>query len=167
MKTLRKWALCIDSVFEHAALLALAAMTMIVIVQVFTRKFFHFVFFWSEEITLLLMVWSSFMGIAVGFREKLHIAMDSLTNLFGDRFNRWWDKCISLCVLCFGAYLVINGWIFTVDQYANRLPATGWTNSLYYIVMPITGLMICVYSSLSLLGMETRRHQDLDEEVPR
>lgn len=167
MKTLKKWALRVDSLFENFALFALAAMTIIVIIQVFTRKLFNFVFFWSEEVTLLLMVWCSFMGIAIGFREKLHIAMDSITNLLGDRFNRFWDKFIAFCILGFGGYLVINGWNFTVEQFPNTLPATGLTNSLYYIVMPITGLMICAYSLLAILGIDTKRHEGLEEELPR
>jgi len=167
VKTIKKWALRLDSFFENFALSALAVMTLVVIIQVFTRKLFNHVFFWSEEVTLLLMVWFSFMGIAIGFREHLHIAMDSITNLFGKKFNEYWDKFIALCIFLFGAYLVINGWNFTVDQYANRLPATGWTNSLYYLVMPITGVMICVYSVLTMLGIDTRRHKGLEEELPR
>ncbi|MGQ7277295.1 TRAP transporter small permease subunit [Brevibacillus thermoruber] len=31
--------------------------------QVFTRKLFNFVFFWSEEVTLLLLGWLAFMGL--------------------------------------------------------------------------------------------------------
>jgi TRAP-type C4-dicarboxylate transport system permease small subunit len=164
LKLLRRLALSIDSIFEWFSLTALSSMTLIVIMQVITRKLFNFVFFWSEEVTLLLMVWFSFMGIAIGFREKLHIATDSFTNLLGTRFNKVWDKVIAVFVFGFGLYLLKNGWQFTVDQYETTLPATGLTNSLYYLVMPITGLMICVYSLLHLLGIETKRHQGLGEE---
>ncbi|WP_100408228.1 TRAP transporter small permease [Bacillus solitudinis] len=164
MKTLKKIALTIDSVFEWICLIALTSMTLIVTMQVITRKLFSFVFFWSEEVTLLLMVWFAFMGIAIGFREKFHIAMDALTNLFGERFNKIWDKVIAICILGFGFYLIVNGWRFTLEQLNTTLPATGWTNSLYYVVMPITGVMICVYSILELLGIDTRRHQSLEEE---
>ncbi|MBD0379686.1 TRAP transporter small permease [Paenibacillus sedimenti] len=164
MKVIKRLALSIDSIFEWFSLTALTSMTLIVIIQVITRKLFNFVFFWSEEVTLLLMVWFSFMGIAIGFREKLHIATDSFTNRFGKRFNQIWDKVIALVVFGFGLYLVINGWQFTIDQYETTLPATGLTNSLYYLVMPITGIMICVYSALSLLGIETIRHRGLGEE---
>lgn len=163
MGLFKKIALHIDSFFEWFALLALSSMALIVILQVITRKLFNFVFFWSEEVTLLLLVWFSFMGIAVGFREKLHIAMDAFTNLFGPRFNKLWDKVIWLCVFGFGLYLIVNGWLFTVQQYENTLPATGWTNSLYYIIMPVTGLMICVYSFLNLMGIDTIRHQGFGE----
>ncbi|WP_088105743.1 TRAP transporter small permease [Halalkalibacter urbisdiaboli] len=164
MKTLKKLALSIDSIFEWFCLSALSLMTFIVTLQVITRKLFNFVFFWSEEITLLLMVWFAFMGIAIGFREKFHIAMDAVTDMFGERFNKIWDIVIAIVIFAFGIYLVVNGWIFTLDQRNTTLPATGWSNSLYYLVMPITGVMICVYSVLSILGIDTRRHKSLEEE---
>ncbi|WP_281883504.1 TRAP transporter small permease [Paenibacillus sp. YYML68] len=164
MKVLKRIALSLDSIFEWISLTALTLMTFIVILQVVTRKLFNFVFFWSEEVTLLLMVWFSFMGIAIGFREKLHIATDSFTKLFGARFNKVWDKVITVVVFGFGLYLIVNGMQFTIDQYETTLPATGLTNSIYYIVMPITGIMICAYSLLSLIGIETTRHQGLGEE---
>lgn len=166
-KTFKRLALAIDSLFEHFALIAIASMAIIVAVQVITRKLFNFVFFWSEEVTLLLMVWFSFMGIAIGFREKLHLAMDSFTKLFPKRFNQVLDKLISVCIFAFGLYLVINGWQFTVLMSESTLPATKLPNGILYLVMPITGVMICVYTFLQLIGTETIRHDNIDEEVPK
>jgi TRAP-type transport system small permease protein len=165
VKTLKRIALAIDSFFENFALTAIASMVIIVTIQVITRKFFSFVFFWSEEVTLLIMVWFSFMGIAIGFREKLHLAMDSFTNILGKKFNLVLDKVIDLCVFFFGVYLVVNGWKFTVLMNESTLAATKLPNSVMYVVMPITGIMICAYSFLHLIGVETTRHQGVEEEV--
>lgn len=166
-KALKRIALAIDSLFENFALISIASMAVIVAIQVITRKLFNFVFFWSEEVTLLLMVWFSFMGIAIGFREKLHLAMDSFTNLLPKKFNKVLDKIILVCVFAFGVYLVKNGWAFTVLMNESTLPATKLPNSIMYLVMPITGVMICVYTFLQLIGIETIRHQNIDEEVPK
>lgn len=166
-KTLKRIALAVDSLFENFALISIASMAIIVAIQVITRKLFNFVFFWSEEVTLLLMVWFSFMGIAIGFREKLHLAMDSFTNLLPKRFNKVLDKIILVCVFAFGLYLVKNGWAFTVLMNESTLPATKLPNSIMYLVMPITGVMICIYTFLQLIGIETIRHQNIDEEVPK
>lgn len=166
-KSLKRLAIAIDSLFENFALIAIASMAIIVAVQVITRKLFNFVFFWSEEVTLLLMVWFSFMGIAIGFREKLHLAMDSFTKLFPKRFNLVLDKLILVCIFAFGLYLVINGWQFTVLMSESTLPATKLPNGILYLVMPITGVMICVYTFLQLIGIETIRHDNIDEEVPK
>ena len=164
MKRLKKIALTLDSIFEWICLSALTLMTLIVTLQVITRKLFNFVFYWSEEVTLLLMVWFAFMGIAIGFREKFHISLDAITDLSGEKFNKIWDIVINIFIFAFGIYLVISGWNFTIEQLNTTLPATGWTNSLYYIVMPITGILICIYSFLSILGIDTRRHQKLEGE---
>src|SRR4051812_23661153 len=94
VKVLKRLALAIDTFFENLALLSLLSMVLIVTLQVFTRKLFNFVFFWSEEVTLLLLVWFSFMGIAIGFREKLHLAIDSFTHLLPKAVNRVLDKII-------------------------------------------------------------------------
>lgn len=166
-KTIKRIALAIDSFFENFALVAIASMVIIVAIQVITRKLFNFVFFWSEEITLLLMVWFSFMGIAIGFREKLHLAMDSFTNLLPKRINKVLDKVIQVCIFAFGFYLIKNGWEFTVLMNESTLPATKLPNSSMYLVMPITGVMICVYTFLQLIGIETIRHEHIDEEVPK
>ncbi|KRE36791.1 TRAP transporter small permease [Paenibacillus sp. Soil522] len=165
--TIKRIALAIDSFFENFALVAIASMAIIVAIQVITRKLFNFVFFWSEEITLLLMVWFSFMGIAIGFREKLHLAMDSFTNLLPKRINKVLDKVIQVCIFAFGFYLIKNGWEFTVLMNESTLPATKLPNSSMYLVMPITGVMICVYTFLQLIGIETIRHEHIDEEVPK
>ncbi|TBL81719.1 TRAP transporter small permease [Paenibacillus thalictri] len=163
MKTLKRIALLIDSFFENFALVALASMTIIVTIQVITRKLFNHVFFWSEEITLLLMVWFSFMGIAIGFREKLHMAMDSVTKFFPKIVNRVLDKVINICIFLFGLYLVVNGWDFTVLMNESTLPATQMPNSVLYAVMPLTGVMICVYSFLQFIGIDTIRHHGIEE----
>ncbi|WP_199613949.1 TRAP transporter small permease [Paenibacillus alkalitolerans] len=156
-------AVWIDRAIEIFAVSAVALMTLIVTLQVVTRKVFNFVFFWSEEITLLLLIWFSFLGIAIGFRDRLHIAMDALAKRFPKAINRMLDALISLCNLGFGLFLIVNGWGFTMLMSGNTMSATGWSSSVMYVIMPVTGVMICFYSILHLLGVDTVQHKHLDE----
>lgn len=167
MKTLKKAALQMDRLFENVSVVALITMTLIVTLQVVTRKLFNFVFFWSEELTLLLLIWFGFMGIAVGFRETLHLAMDSLAKRLPDVVNRVLDKVISLSVIAFGLFFVVYGWHFTRMMHANKLPATEWPVSFMYAVMPVTGAVIIIYAVLQLLGFSTQRHHEEKEEIPK
>jgi TRAP-type C4-dicarboxylate transport system permease small subunit len=156
-------AIALDKTIETFAVSAVALMTIIVTMQVVTRKVFNFVFFWSEEITLLLLIWFSFLGIAIGFRERLHLAMDALANRLPAAVNRVLDKLIDTCTLAFGLYLVVYGWQFTALMHANRMSATEWPSSVMYVIMPITGMLICIYSVIHLCGIELVRHKHLDE----
>lgn len=163
MKFIKKAGLLIDSAFESLALFSLIGLIFVVTTQVMTRKLFNFVFFWSEEVTLLLLAWFAFMAIAIGVREYIHFGIDSFTNLFGKAFNRFWDKVISLSVFAFGLYLVIQGWNFTVLMLDSTLPATKLPSSVTYLAMPITGAMICCYALLQLFNINTTRHKGIEE----
>ena len=157
----KKALLAVDSFVESFCLLSMLLMVLIVSLQVITRKMFNFVFFWSEEVTLLLLAWFAFMEIAIGCRENLHLSMDILDNLSYKGFLKALDKLIEISTFVFGVYLIIYGWEFTSLMSESTLPATKLPNSVLYIVMPLTGVMTCAYSLLQLLGIDTRRHKNL------
>jgi TRAP-type C4-dicarboxylate transport system permease small subunit len=50
------------------------------------------------------------MGMAIGFREDLHMGMDSFTEFLPAKFNLVLDKVIGLCTFGFGLYMIIYGW---------------------------------------------------------
>ncbi|WP_246314037.1 TRAP transporter small permease [Paenibacillus foliorum] len=160
---MKRIALSIDSFFENFSMVALLAMILIVTVQVMTRKLFNFVLYWSEEVTLLLLVWFSFLGIAIGFREKLHMAIDTFTSKLPPRWNWVLDRFIYASTFAFGVYLVISGAEFTVLMNESTLAATKLPNSVIYVIMPITGVLVCIYSFLQFIGIETKRHYGIEE----
>lgn len=165
MNLVKKVGIFIDSIFEKLALTSLLALVLVVTTQVMTRKLFNFVFFWSEEVTLLLLGWFALMAIAIGFREHIHLGIDFFTNLFSESFNKIWDKVISICNFAFGLYLVVQGWDFTVLMMESTLPATKLPSGITYLAMPVIGVMICGYSLLHILNINTTRYTDLEEEM--
>lgn len=163
MQRLRNLLLTVDSLLENVALIALLSMILIVVMQVFTRKLLNFVFFWSEEVTLLLLVWFSFMGMAIGFREGLHLAMDTIDAFLPPGLVKVLDKIIDVSTFVFGLYLIIQGFDFTVLMSESTLPATKLPTSVQYAVMPVSGIMVCFYSAFQFFGINTKRHQALEE----
>jgi TRAP-type C4-dicarboxylate transport system permease small subunit len=165
-KGVQRFFLTIDKIFDGFCITLLVAMILIVFLAVITRKGLGFMFAWSEEITLLCLTWFTFLGIAIGFRERLHLGMD----LFGKlppQVLLWLDRLVDLGTFFFGLYLVIYGWSFAMMMRGSILAATQMPNLIQYIVMPITGVMTCVYSALQLLGRDLRRYHVIEEEIKR
>lgn len=156
-----------DRVLDVATIGLLVAMIVIVFTQVITRKLFSYVFVWSEEVTLLCLTWFAFIGIAIGFREGVHLAMDVISSYLPEKLNWVLDRLIQLTIFAFGLYLVFFGWQFAARMAMSTLPATGLPNSLQYVVMPFTGVLTCLYSALQFFGVDTRRFQHIDEEIKR
>ena len=160
----RGFLLKIDKAIDGFCIILLVAMILIVVMAVITRKGFGWMFAWSEEITLLCLTWFTFMGIAVGFRERLHLSMELFDNL-PRKVLLVTDRFIDLVTFFFGLYLVIYGWNFAMMMRGSILSATEMPNLVQYIVMPITGVMTCVYAALQFLGHDLRRYNVIEEEI--
>ena len=156
--------LTIDKIIDGFCIVLLVAMILIVVMAVITRKGFGFMFAWSEEITLLCLTWFTFMGIAIGFRERLHLNMELFDNL-PPKVLLVTDRFIDLVTFFFGLYLVIYGWNFAMMMRGSILSATELPNLIQYIVMPITGVMTCIYAGLQFLGHDLRRYNVIEEEI--
>jgi TRAP-type transport system small permease protein len=163
-ESLKRLFLAIDRIFEAFCIILLVAMIVIVFVAVITRKLFHFMFTWSEEVTLLCLTWFTFMGIAIGFRERLHLGMDVFEKL-SPKILKVMDRFVDSVTFLFGLYLIVYGWDFTLMMRGSILAATGLPNVVQYVVMPITGVLTCVYSVLQLLGYDLRRYNKIEEEI--
>lgn len=68
---LKKFELYIGSVF-------ISITTLVVIMNVFTRYFLKFTYFWSEEIAVGCFVWTIFLGTAAAYREKGLIGVEAI-----------------------------------------------------------------------------------------
>ena len=164
----RSFFLTIDKAIDGFCIVLLVAMILIVVMAVITRKGFGWMFAWSEEITLLCLTWFTFMGIAVGFRERLHLSMELIDiDKLPPKVLLVTDRFIDLVTFFFGLYLVIYGWNFAMMMRGSILSATEMPNLVQYIVMPITGVMTCVYAALQFLGHDLRRYNVIEEEIKR
>ena len=157
--------LVIDRIIEGYAIGLLIFLILNVFAAVIMRRFFGHMFPWSEEISLLCLTWFSFMGIAIGFREELHLGMDLLDHIIPPKALVLWDRVIDVVVFGFGVYLTYYGAEFTLKMGSSTLAITGWPNMVQYVVMPITGVMTCVYSTLRFLGFDLRRYNQIEEEI--
>ena len=164
----RSFFVTIDKAIDGFCIILLVAMILIVVMAVITRKGFGWMFAWSEEITLLCLTWFTFMGIAVGFRERLHLNMELVDiDKLPPKVLLVTDRFIDLVTFFFGLYLVIYGWNFAMMMRGSILSATEMPNLVQYIVMPITGVTTCVYAALQFLGHDLRRYNVIEEEIKR
>lgn len=155
----------IDAVFELLCLLALTAVLLVVLWQVFAREFLDNTPSWSEETARLLLVWIGFLTAALAFREGAHIAITVLADRFPAPLRKALAVLVPLLTLLFGAYLVVQGSQFTADARFATLPGTGLPRSVMYLVMPIAGAMICLYTALQVLGVTTQRYTESADDV--
>ncbi len=79
----------IRSVADVAAMIGLAAMTVLVFASVVLRYGFAISFRWSDELTRYIFIYIVFLGIAIAYRHGDHVVIEIVTRLLPERIRRW------------------------------------------------------------------------------
>lgn len=161
MKFARKIKSFLDQLLLIASILFLVVMVAVIILQVFSRGIFNFTPSWSEELSRLLFVWISFLGIAYGFKEKLHIALGLFVEKFPESVKNILDFATKIIVIALGIIMFIYGWKFTALMGQSTMPGLGVPSGVLYAAIPVTGFFITMYG-IELL-FKKGMHQELHD----
>ncbi|WP_105616557.1 TRAP transporter small permease [Vallitalea okinawensis] len=141
----------IEAIFENIAMFFLAIMTIIISYQVFCRYFLNYTPSWSEEVSLLLMVWMGFLGIALGVIKGVHIGIEFFASILPHQIQKVLFIVDDLLVALFGASLLIYGYELVEKTMSSKLPATGWPAATLYALVPFCGLLIICFIIYKLI----------------
>ncbi|MBP1968590.1 TRAP-type C4-dicarboxylate transport system permease small subunit [Virgibacillus natechei] len=161
MKALKMTKNALDRLLLVSSLIILVVMVLVILYQVFSRQILGTAPAWTEELSRLLFVWVSFFGIAYGFKEKLHIGVGLVVNMFPEKVQDIFDYLAKALVIAFGMILIYYGWQFTVLTSSSTMPAIGWPSSVLYACMPIAGVFVTL-NGIELL-FRKGMHQELDD----
>ena len=141
-------AIC--TVFESVAILSLVLMFVAVMIQVIGRYFFMHTPGWTEELARQLMVVFSFIGIAIGVKNKIHIAL----SFFVDNMPRTPRLVIEtigkLVVLVMGIMMSMRMYPFFIVLRYNRMPGTGMPVSWRFIFPTMVGILIALIAAYQI-----------------
>lgn len=163
MTVLKKIKDIFDRLIESFALLILTSMVIIISVQVVSRYFFSYTPRWSEELSLIFMVWFGFIGIAIGFKENLHIGIEVFYKKFPASLKKACDVLRLVLTLSVGSIFTYFGWQFTVLMANNTLPGTRLPTSVLYAVVPIVGVLSIIYGIESFLKRNDIPETEVEE----
>jgi len=105
---------------EWATVMALLAMTVVVLGAVILRYLFAMTFRWTDELTRFLFVFLVFLGIPIAFREKAHVVLEFFVSLLPTGIRRWLERIIDILI---GVCIIVIA-ISTVQMMAGKLGAT-------------------------------------------
>ena len=143
----------LDSIFVWVlklAMVLLVAMVALVFLNVVLRYGFSSGIHWSEEISLVIVIWFTFIAMALGVKESLHINVDILPKKLPKSFFLSLDCIRDFLVVIVGGIMIYYGWKLTLNGAKSTLPATNIPNSINYVVLPIAGIFIALYASIHL-----------------
>ena len=156
---------CVYRVLLEFSKLVILVIVIIVSCEVFGRLVLHHSIMWSEEVALLLMVWTAFIAMAIGVEKGLHISISLFFNMFPKIIQKLIEKINTLATIFFGYILVVYGVKLASMTMNSTLPATQWPAGTAYCMMPVGGIFIIYFALLDLLGAKKYRHLSVEGEA--
>ena len=135
---------------ENFDAILLAAMTVVVCWEIFSRFFAKYIAGinspWTEEVAMIFMVWFGLTGAAIGIRRASHIGVEFVVALFPDRVGRAILVLVDLIILGFSYFLLVEGARFAKEMINVELTATEWSRGyVVYSAAPVTAILMLIY----------------------
>ncbi|HYL81958.1 MAG TPA: TRAP transporter small permease [Candidatus Acidoferrum sp.] len=131
---------------ERAMAVCLAAMTLVVGVQIAGRFLFSYSIFWSDELTRFLLIWVAFLGMSAGVRRGAHPGIDSLVRALPPPAGRLIVSLAVCCSLIFFAVMTGYGSLLAFRTWAQRSPSLGLRMGIPYLAVPTAGALMLLHS---------------------
>lgn len=154
----------------YVAGIGLAAMSVIVLWQVFVRFVLNWNNSWTELTAILIMSWFIFLGAAVGVRENYHLGFDVLLYVLPEGSKKILRTISDVVVLSFSVGMVVYGWDLIRLQWDERMPALGISGAFRYLPLAAGGVLIALFSVerivLRWAGIDVDKDLHSADEIP-
>ncbi|BBK31622.1 TRAP-type C4-dicarboxylate transport system permease small subunit [Stella humosa] len=140
-----------------AMILALAAMSVIVFVNVMLRYLTSESIVWAEEVARYLMIWLTFLGIGPVMRIGGHIAIDNLQDALAPAVARTLRVIILAIVLASCLFLIWIGWRFAQRTMVQTTPVLEIPFGYVAAAIPVGGALAVWHLLAIARGFVTER----------
>ncbi len=149
MKSLRN---ILDKTVEYIGMTLLSVMIVTVLWQVFTRTVLKNPNTITEEFVRFSLVWLSMLASAYVVGKQAHLNVSLLSDKLEGKNKYILDMVIQTLFLLFAVVIMIYGGIKGVSITTQQIsPSLGIPMSYVYLAVPVSGVIMFIYSVLNLL----------------
>lgn len=140
------------NIFLRYSQAVLLVIVVIVSADVFCRNVLSYSIKWAQEVSLLLIVWMTFLSMAIGEEKDQHIAIELFYNLFPKPVRKFFDVLNKMILAVVGCFLCFFGTKLVMSTWSSTLAATKWPAGMLYLMIPVGGGFMAFFAVLDLLG---------------
>jgi TRAP-type C4-dicarboxylate transport system permease small subunit len=136
------------------AVTGLTAIVAVVTWQVFGRYVMNDTPIWAESLALVLVLYVTMFGAAVGVRDAGHIGMESLlAMMFPKRFEIVFELIIHFLVGAFGVLMAWHASRLAMSVMHYAIPTLGLSEGVSHVPVIIAGVLIALFSLEHILAL--------------
>jgi TRAP-type transport system small permease protein len=121
--------------------------------QVIGRYVFNDTPTWAEALAMLLVLFVTAFGLAVGVRDAGHIGLESLVVLLPTQWQHRIEILIHLLVGLFGVLMAQGGWLWASVKWNEKKPMLPLPDGIDYVPIIIAGALIVLFSIEHIIAL--------------
>lgn len=148
----------VDEHFEEAVIVVLvAAMSLLIGVQIFMRYVMSASLSWSEELARYLFIWSTYLGVALAVRRDAHIRVTMFVTALPPGLQRAIRILTHLIFAGFAIFVMYYGWLMVerTFRFGQRSASLGIPMGFVYLA-PVTGFALTLLRLLQAIVLDLR-----------
>ena len=124
-----------------------------VLYQVIGRYVFNDTPTWAESGAVLLVLYVTMLGMAVGVRDAGHIGLESLLVLVPETIRLKMELLIHALVLLFGVVMAYNCTVLAQSVWDYKIPTLSLSEAFKYAPPAMAGVLIVLFSLEHILAL--------------
>ena len=112
---------------------------------------------WVEQLSLLLVVWITFLGAATGVWRGTHLGVDFIRDAMPGRVGRFLHAVSLGLMAVFGGFMGWQGYKLAAGTWAREIPMLGVTEGWRAVPLSICGILIVTFS-IAQLALLLHKH---------
>lgn len=141
----------VNRVAEWVCCTVLTLMVLLIVTQVFLRYVVSSPLSWSEEVTLLLLVWFAMLAVAVGVYRHTHMAVGVIWDRLPPPGQYWTNLIAQALVAAFAINIAVNAGLLVAKTGGQILPASGVSRWWLYLAPCIGGALAAINAMGNIL----------------
>ncbi|NOX32375.1 MAG: TRAP transporter small permease [Deltaproteobacteria bacterium] len=139
-KVVRIW----DKLEEILIVILISVASYLSFQEVILRSVFNTGWSGSYEITIMALIWCTFIGVSLGIKKNVHIGVDLLVNKFPPPIKKLFVYLSILCCLIFGIVIAFQGYQFTAFISRSHLLSRDLRIPMEwaYMSVPVCGVLV-------------------------
>ena len=139
------------------AIVGLLGLILCVQYQVVGRYVFNDTPTWAEALAMLLVLFVTAFGVAVGVRDAGHIGLESLIVLLPEPLRRKIEVLVHALVALFGALMLHSGMRWATLKWNEKKPMLSVPEGIDYVPLVIAGVLIVLFSIEHIVALTQGR----------
>ncbi len=137
----------LDGLMQPCTALLVAGFTILIFATVLSRYLFNFSILFSQEVSILVLIWACFFAATIAYKKMAHIRFEFAGNFLGRKGVLITDVLIHSLSLVFFGLILVQSISYVRQIWETYFPLIGISQGWIYVSVLISSVVFLIHNT--------------------